>query len=557
MTTQGNRVAILGVVAPQTTLRATERVLKSAPGSRPIVLVPELDIAHFESDRFEVWPTGEEFLELHAGSLTKRLVESGVSEVVIPLGLPRRQLLFVADWVRKARGLTFRIAGRRIRLGWRPAVVASLVILALLVRVPVSLVLRLGRVIDGLVLIALAVRARRFLRHAATARDGVVHVITHLGTGGAQQQLLQYLQYAARANVPSGLEVVALFARNRAFESRMRATGVPVTILEDQVRKTGWGRAASAAFPYSSVLLALTNVLRKHRPHTVFSWLFLANAIAATAARSSGVPRVVTSVRNLSAWKTWPEYRHWWYRPIDRLTAAMSDVIVANANAVARDFEEWSGCGLNLMRVLPNAVDADRLLELDWTDLRGQLTGGIDREIVLTVGRLSREKRHVVLLEMVARLRRRRIDPLLVIAGHGQLEGMLRQRAGELGVGDNVRFLGKSLEPQSLYRAADVFVLASLIEGMPNVLLEAQAFGLPVVTTDAGGAGEVVQHEVTGVVVPVDDVQALTDAVGALLGDPERRRRMGTAAQHRVRERFAISDLASSIDDLTFRNRLQ
>ncbi len=96
---------------------------------------------------------------------------------------------------------------------------------------------------------------------------------------------------------------------------------------------------------------------------------------------------------------------------------------------------------------------------------------------------------------------------------------------------------GRVNNPFSYYNAADVFVLVSRYEGMPNALLEAMSFGLPVVVSDASpGPLEFVEHEVSGLVVPVENAEALESVLELLINDPELRHRLGETARRRVAE---------------------
>jgi len=136
---------------------------------------------------------------------------------------------------------------------------------------------------------------------------------------------------------------------------------------------------------------------------------------------------------------------------------------------------------------------------------------------------------------------------VLALVGSGPLEGDLRATAATLGVGDSVRFVAPRPDLESAYSAADVFALSSLWEGLPYVILEAMAHGLPVASTDVDGIPEVVEHGVSGLLVPPRDPAALADAIVRLLGDPAMRERMGESGQRIVRERFGLERMADEL----------
>lgn len=170
--------------------------------------------------------------------------------------------------------------------------------------------------------------------------------------------------------------------------------------------------------------------------------------------------------------------------------------------------------------------------------------------VLLEVGRLCEVKGQRELIEALSRLTRN--DVTLLLAGEdvesaGAYRHALERRARDLGVADRVRFLGRRDDVPGLLAAADVLVLPSWIEGLPLVVLEAMAAGVPVVATSVGGTPEAVVDGETGLLVPSRDVDALAGAIDALLSDPERAQRLGAAGRRRARERFDADAAAQRV----------
>jgi glycosyltransferase involved in cell wall biosynthesis len=143
-------------------------------------------------------------------------------------------------------------------------------------------------------------------------------------------------------------------------------------------------------------------------------------------------------------------------------------------------------------------------------------------------------------------------DTRLVIAGDGHMRAELSGLANRTGVDERVLFLGDvpHREVAGYLQQADAFVLNSTYEGLPHVVLEAMTSGTPVVATAAGGTAEVVEDEVTGLLVPVADAAALRAAVERLWRDPALGRRLAAAATGRVRERFDFDEMVSATEAL-------
>lgn len=169
---------------------------------------------------------------------------------------------------------------------------------------------------------------------------------------------------------------------------------------------------------------------------------------------------------------------------------------------------------------------------------------------ILAVGRLVRKKGLHILVEACGELKRRGRDFVLIVAGDGPERGRLTALAAQQGLDEQVLFTGQVTQEQLLpvYGAADILALPCLIEeggdrdGLPNVILEALACGLAVVSTPISGIPEVVEDGVTGLLAPPEDVGALADALERLLTDPDLRRRLGDAGRERVRRSFDIRE---------------
>jgi glycosyltransferase involved in cell wall biosynthesis len=243
------------------------------------------------------------------------------------------------------------------------------------------------------------------------------------------------------------------------------------------------------------------------------------NVITLKACRGMG-RRVIISERNNPARliQFWEQLWQKYYPKADLVTANTQDGLRALQDFVGRE----------KLALVPNP------LELPNGNGNHQASSS---PLILTVGRLVDDKAQDVLLDAFALTGDRFGDWRLAIVGEGQLDSTLRKQAEKLGIAKRVDWLGLVKDLPALYRAATVFALPSRVEGTPNALLEAMSFGLPVVVSDgAPGLLEVVEHEVTGLVVPVNDAAKLADALRRLGEDAELRRRLGAAARERVRE---------------------
>ena len=350
----------------------------------------------------------------------------------------------------------------------------------------------------------------------------------------------------ARAMAALGCDVVVLTSRFRGLpnhEQRDDFTIVRVPVLRRRVDRAAPHEMltflASAAF----ATLPLTHGWRPDLSIAFFT--IPSGPVGWLLGRLRNVPLVV-SLRggDVPGFEWAPEARryHRLTRPFLRWIWRQADAVVANSEGL-RELAQRTTPELPIA-VIPNGVDVPELLPPPPASRTPRL---------LTMGRLTQQKGIDVLLRALTRLRD--LDFALDIAGDGPDRAGLERMAQELGVAERVRFLGwvPRAEIARTYADAAVFVLASRIEGMPNVVLEAMAYGRPVICTRVFGAAELVDEGKTGLLIDVEDEVQLTEALRTLLTSPDLRACMGAAGRRRVEERFTWAATAQSYLNLLSR----
>lgn len=226
---------------------------------------------------------------------------------------------------------------------------------------------------------------------------------------------------------------------------------------------------------------------------------------------------------------------------------ACSEDLATRAIALGADPERIS--------VIPYGVDAARFRpDADAkARLRGQLGVPAGAPLVAAAGRLVRKKGFEYLIDAIAQSP----DAVLAIAGDGTLREELRMRASSTGVAERVRFLGDRSQDDvaTLFAAADVIVIPSVrddggnVDGLPNVVMEALASGTALITTAAGGIGQVVEDDATAFVVAERDAEGISAAVRRAIADPALRERVGSAARALAESRFGWHRTAADFED--------
>jgi glycosyltransferase involved in cell wall biosynthesis len=369
---------------------------------------------------------------------------------------------------------------------------------------------------------------------------------TGLGRGGAEAQV--YLLASGLKKRGWQVRVVSIIPPEH-FVEELEAEGIPVETL-------GMVRGV----PDPRALWRLARILRRFRPAILHAHMIHANLLARLARLLAPVPRVICTAHNtIEVGRSFRTERstHLAYRYTDFLCDLTTQVSMEGY----RRFLEGGATRADKLRYVPNAVDVRRFIPQPHLRLTVRKELGIPEGTFcwLAVGRLEEAKDYPTLLQAFSQVAVEHPEAQLVIVGQGTLEAELKEMAGRLSLADRVRFLGLRTDVASLMNAADAFVMSSAWEGMPMVVLEAQASGLPVVATHVGGIPEVVVPGKTGCLVPPRDPDALADAMKKLMAlPPEERVKMGLAGREQVVARYsleAILDLWEEIYESLLRPR--
>ena len=351
----------------------------------------------------------------------------------------------------------------------------------------------------------------------------VVLLTTSLARGGAETQVMQ----------------LALWLRGRGWETQVVSL----------VRPDAWAGEVS---PYSLEMrpgvadprgmARLAWFLQRVRPRILHSHMFHANLLGRAIRCFCPVPVVISTLHSMAESSRSSEDVSWRDR-LYRVTDRLADVTVAVSEAVAERHAAAGAAPRGKLRVIPNSVDTAHFRPDPERRKRMREALGLGSEFAwLAVGRLMWKKGYPVMLRAMAQ---RRGEPLF-IAGSGPQEAELRGLARELGV--DARFLGPRDDVAALMNACDGLLLSSRVEGLPVVLLEAAASGLPCVATGAGGVREAVADGSTGYVVEPAEFAAGMARLASL--GTEERRWMSQEARELALARFDLNVVGSQWERL-------
>ena len=332
----------------------------------------------------------------------------------------------------------------------------------------------------------------------------VVHLLGSADDGGAEKYFIDLIGALGQGGIAQG----AALRAHRGREQALSALGVPAKVLPF---------GAALDFTTKRRVAAMARAMGAK---ALVAWMSRAGAHAPSGPW--------TRIGRLGGYYD-PKY----FRGFD--------IMVANTREIV-DWAVAQGWSPEQCVYIPNFAVAGEGAALD----RAAFDTPKDAPLLLGMGRLHSDKAHDISLRALAKLP----DVFLWIAGSGPLEAELRRLAGDLGVADRVRFLGWRDDAPSLYRTADLCVFPSRIEPLGNVVLQAWAHGVPVIAGASKGPAALVGSGDDGLLVALEDPDALAGAVQALLADAGLRARLAAGGQARLEHEFSRGAVVAQWRDL-------
>lgn len=321
---------------------------------------------------------------------------------------------------------------------------------------------------------------------------------------------------------------VYLSDRRADKQNHLAAAGFRTVYLSDRRMSRG---------PHPFLMLRLARLLRSEGVDILHCHAHKTTVYGALAAWLARTPVVVAHIHGLNRSRTFRR------KLVNWLISPRIDMFLSVSDAVRRDFvaDNWGG-QKRRVAVLENSIDYGRFSAIDTPRQEARRLLGVSEDAFVfgTVGRLAPTKGLKYMLAAFAEVRKNVPSAHLVIVGDGPERAELELQAGAHGCADRVHFPGYLREIERALPGMDVFVLASIAEGMGRAILEAMAAGILCIGTDVGGIPEVLDDGRTGLLVPPADTMALADAMAkAGVMSPVEREVLVDNARRRVREAFS------------------
>jgi glycosyltransferase involved in cell wall biosynthesis len=353
----------------------------------------------------------------------------------------------------------------------------------------------------------------------------LMHITRTLGMGGMEH----VISTLCRTLDPGEFECSVLCLKGAGpVAEELDAAGVQVHQIESQ-----------EDVPDYLASLKVRSLLRRHRVDVVHTHNTTALLFGASGARMAGVRTIVHTDHA----RSYPERRR--ITIAENLVARLVYRVVAVSEETRTDLWRRIGIPERKLAIIPNGVAPGAEVEpSEVASIRQALGVGPDDVLVGLGARLVEQKGLAYLVEAMDEVQQRNPKVRLVIAGDGDLRESLEQDVAQRGLAGTVQFLGMRRDLSRLLRAFDLYALPSIWEGLPLVVLEAMAAGLPLVASDVGGVATAVTHQANGLLVPPKDVGALSASILTLAADPELRGRMGRKGREVFDRQFSAEAMA-------------
>ncbi len=361
----------------------------------------------------------------------------------------------------------------------------------------------------------------------------IIYLIGQLGLGGSERQLYLLLKYIDKARFEPHV-VVFNPSPNHTLDIDLQRVGVVVHAIPPAcrgvLRRMFW----------------LHRLFRQLHPQIVHSWSIHDNVYAGVVGWLAGIPRRLGSVRGSIAAPDFQQFS--WYIRWMILHCVQGQMV--NSQAI---MEELCAAGVPPRGIflLPNCVEANPVGQ------QAELHPGFPTcgRLIGMVANLRREKNHLLFVRALARLLPDFPDVKGVMVGQPirasdpEVPEQIQAEIDTLGVGKQVLLTDFHPHPPTLMPLFEIFCLPSDFEGTPNAVLEAMAAGLPVVATHVGGIPQIVEHGITGLLVPPGDADTLAGALRELLQDSARARALGEAGRKRVEHYYSPQAILPALEE--------
>jgi len=357
----------------------------------------------------------------------------------------------------------------------------------------------------------------------------ILQVITTSEFGGAQNVVLNICNALKKH-----YQITVITTPGGILIEQLRACGISVYTVP--IERNGDPR----------VIWSLRRIIKTIDPDLIHTHDARAAFTASIAALLAGARPLLYHVHLFNPWRA----RAGIMRLLDKVPCRLSSRVVTCSDHLREYLAKAQGMDPEALVSIPNCVDTSKFAP------RGPVEKTLRRElpddvfVLLCCARLTANKGIVYLLRALAGIKAIHPNVHLVLAGDGELRNELSSFAGELGIANNVHFIGFISDVRPVLAQCDAYIQPSLVEGLPISVLEAMSMGKPVIATAISGTPEIVRNGQTGLCVPAADPEALGDAIARVIEHPNARETMAERGKLLVRREYSVNSLRDRLCNL-------
>lgn len=348
----------------------------------------------------------------------------------------------------------------------------------------------------------------------------IIYIITSLNFGGAERMLLDLVKNLDKERYEVKLATVV---SGGSLVDEFRDAGIEVNIFQKK-SKLGFG-----------VIWQIYKFLKQENPKIVHTHLFGGDTWGRLAAILARVPVIISTEHNTNLDESW------FKRKVKKFLSLFTKRIVAVSEAVRQYSLAVDHINKKKIVVILNGIEVEKFIAISEKKYSSP-------PIIGVIGRLEKQKGHEYLFEALNLIKT--IPWVLWVVGDGTLKGRLERLAQDLSLRERIIFLGARRNIVEILSQIDIFVLPSLWEGLGLAALEAAAAGKPIVASRIGGIPEIIEHEVTGILVEPKNVKSLADGLERMLLGEVEAKEMGKRAREVVVQKFSVEKMVREYEKL-------
>jgi len=368
----------------------------------------------------------------------------------------------------------------------------------------------------------------------------ILHVITHLPIGGAQDNTLYTVELLDKEKYDISL---CCNLDGELVERAKKIEAVKLFDIPFLCREVS---------PYRDIraFLSLYKLFKKEDFTIIHTHSSKAGLLARLAAVLNKTPILIHTIHGFAFNDFMNRLKKNFFIYLEKVLAMWTDILITVSNLNKKKIIDLNITHENKIKNIYSGIDLNLFTNKRNNEFRKELNLENNHILLGSVGRLSDQKDPITMIEAFSIISKPFPNAHLVLVGDGELKGKILEKIDQLKLNGKVHLTGNKNNPWSVYHSMDLFIMSSIYEGLGRSITEALSCGVPVVCTDVEGVPEIVRDNITGILVPPKDANKLADGIIRTLNDMETAKKMAEEGRRFVKDNFDVNKMVNDIDSL-------